>query len=362
MKGTNDSDQEAVISLLKSRGGTLVRSKRHNVWRLPNGQTFAFPQTGSDHRGWKNALSDVRRRLGIISPAKIQKDFEHQRRDHQPPSKPTPQTFLSSLPEREEPIKPAVRVLPEQEREFYTLAGQVPIVRSHRGGGPRSGARTGEAYTYSQEILSEANNVLRLYGQAAAQDYLDGVKNGSTPQSRKEETVTDYITEPAQDLRIVKGGTIEGQFEEALKRVNEYKHKEREAQEESMRWQSVANSLRHALSLVNATRSELRELQRGTEPHITTPAQQPSSDKKTRISASPHKPHGFWRNVIRETVITSPEKMNRDDLKRELHKAQPDVSEGSVYQAIRQALDNGWLIPDEHGLLEYIPRKEEVTA
>ena len=48
--------------LLKAHG-TLVRAKKHKVYRLDNGKTFVLAASPSDHRACKNALTDLRRLL-----------------------------------------------------------------------------------------------------------------------------------------------------------------------------------------------------------------------------------------------------------------------------------------------------------
>lgn len=49
--------------LLRAGGATLIRSKRHEVWRLPNGEIFVRPQTPSCARGTINSLVRLRRLL-----------------------------------------------------------------------------------------------------------------------------------------------------------------------------------------------------------------------------------------------------------------------------------------------------------
>ncbi len=61
--------ERQVAELLEQHGFALKRAKRHQVWYSPvlNLQ-IVFPSTGSDHRGWRNALADLKRRIrGRIS-------------------------------------------------------------------------------------------------------------------------------------------------------------------------------------------------------------------------------------------------------------------------------------------------------
>ena len=57
--------------LLKSVGAVLVRSGHHRVYKLPSGRTFVCANSCSDKRGYKNAVSILRRILaedGISLP------------------------------------------------------------------------------------------------------------------------------------------------------------------------------------------------------------------------------------------------------------------------------------------------------
>lgn len=56
-----------VIELLKESGAVLTRHKKHQVWRLPNGQNFVIAQSTSDRRSERNNLSDLRKMLGITN-------------------------------------------------------------------------------------------------------------------------------------------------------------------------------------------------------------------------------------------------------------------------------------------------------
>jgi hypothetical protein len=49
--------------MLRASGASLVRRKRHQVWRLPNGRNFVHSSSASDHLGVRNAVADLRRLL-----------------------------------------------------------------------------------------------------------------------------------------------------------------------------------------------------------------------------------------------------------------------------------------------------------
>lgn len=55
-----------VASLLKTNGAKLVRTKKHKVWRFPDGRIFTMPSTPSDSaHGDKNLLADLKKFLGL---------------------------------------------------------------------------------------------------------------------------------------------------------------------------------------------------------------------------------------------------------------------------------------------------------
>ena len=57
-------DMKEIQRLLKATGAVLLRNKRHAVYKLPNGKRFVLACSPSDHRGCKNALSDLRKLIG----------------------------------------------------------------------------------------------------------------------------------------------------------------------------------------------------------------------------------------------------------------------------------------------------------
>jgi hypothetical protein len=57
------SIEKEILHYMGSVGAVLVRSKRHNVWRLPNGRVVVTSQSPSDFRVFKNIVRDVKRAL-----------------------------------------------------------------------------------------------------------------------------------------------------------------------------------------------------------------------------------------------------------------------------------------------------------
>lgn len=74
-----DADIE-VNRLLAECGAVLVRNKKHEVWKLPNGGTFTRAATPSDHRAHLNQLTDLRRELGIVDPERGKPGERRQRK------------------------------------------------------------------------------------------------------------------------------------------------------------------------------------------------------------------------------------------------------------------------------------------
>lgn len=57
-----------VASILKQHKAVLVRTKRHNVWKFPDGKTFTAAQSRSDIHAEDNQLRDLKRLLGLNAP------------------------------------------------------------------------------------------------------------------------------------------------------------------------------------------------------------------------------------------------------------------------------------------------------
>lgn len=55
-----------IEQLLKESGAVLVRRKKHEVWRLPNGKIFVRSKTPSSRNTDKKSYSDLRNLLGIV--------------------------------------------------------------------------------------------------------------------------------------------------------------------------------------------------------------------------------------------------------------------------------------------------------
>lgn len=53
-------EQQEVIRLLKEHGGKLERTKKHQIWKLPDGRSYAMPSSPSCSFAWKNSLADVK--------------------------------------------------------------------------------------------------------------------------------------------------------------------------------------------------------------------------------------------------------------------------------------------------------------
>ncbi len=79
---------EKTESFLKEIGATPIRSKKHRVWRLPNGKNFVIPNSASDCRADANALHDLK---NILYGTKVFK--EGVRREKKVKAKPMESSF-----------------------------------------------------------------------------------------------------------------------------------------------------------------------------------------------------------------------------------------------------------------------------
>lgn len=88
-----------VTDYLREIGAEKIRSKRHNIYQLPNGRRIAIAQTSSDFRAEQNQLKDIRAALGL-----------------------TPSTFQEGE-RRTKKIRPGREVLPQYEK---VATGETP--------------------------------------------------------------------------------------------------------------------------------------------------------------------------------------------------------------------------------------------
>lgn len=65
MKSPKCAEYDEAVRILKEHGAEVVRTKKHVVWRLPDGRSWTMPSTPSDPCAWKNNLSDLRLFLGL---------------------------------------------------------------------------------------------------------------------------------------------------------------------------------------------------------------------------------------------------------------------------------------------------------
>lgn len=132
------AEHKEVIHLLKSHGAVLVRTKKHQIWKMPDGRSYTMPSSPSCPFAWKNSLTDLRTFLGINDPergkpgARRPKKAKKRRQklvlvDHAPSSTmPLSSQFveLCALREKLPPMKPAE--LPA----LIVLSELAPIVES----------------------------------------------------------------------------------------------------------------------------------------------------------------------------------------------------------------------------------------
>lgn len=60
-----------IHKLLQVNNAKLIRSKKHEVWKLPNGKKFTRSKTPSDHRASDQSLCELRKVLEIKSVSSI---------------------------------------------------------------------------------------------------------------------------------------------------------------------------------------------------------------------------------------------------------------------------------------------------
>lgn len=60
--------ERQIADTLEQHGATLVRQKRHNIWRFPDGRIFVQSQTPSDERTAKQQWMTLQKLLNLGDP------------------------------------------------------------------------------------------------------------------------------------------------------------------------------------------------------------------------------------------------------------------------------------------------------
>lgn len=60
-----NAEEKESIRLLNAAGAVLERTKKHRIWRFPDGRIHVMPSTPSCSHAWKNQLSDLKKFLGL---------------------------------------------------------------------------------------------------------------------------------------------------------------------------------------------------------------------------------------------------------------------------------------------------------
>jgi hypothetical protein len=356
---------EQVEQLLKRNGAKLLRTKKHHVYKLANGQRWTVPHTPSDTRSWQNCLSDLRSLLNSQKPAKTHLDFEHKKKPAQAPQVKATfyQELLVGLPARD--VLPAPPPAPNKlQREkmelekqmdkfmgdtIYPMAGKVPLRRT-KGGRAGRGIHCG-VFTYSPEVLAHANFLLRTVGEVASNEYLRKVSRGEHVETKQEEVV-EMEMKPATDARpSVSEGGLEQEIRQAREQVRSWKAKEQEAKEEVIRAERYVQALEGAHALRTMSRAQIRELSGNGNGSGGT--------HLTDLTPSGRFPKGFWTKIIVEIVGTTPMSLTRRGVCEEMLKTQGLGKEKYTiaYAALGNALTTKLVREDDQGFIRLVPTK-----
>lgn len=124
--------EKTVEDLLTSAGATLVRTKKHQVYRLPDGRAFVRSSSGSDWRTERNSLRDLKRLLN---------------EDHREPD--TASMAIEATPRAEGTVGLLVRPSPPREEAELVIPRIIP-------GHQRSRANCEVEFRSIDEVLEAA--------------------------------------------------------------------------------------------------------------------------------------------------------------------------------------------------------------
>src|SRR6266699_1375539 len=60
------SPHDQIAKLLNDHGAVLIRQRKHQIWRLPDGRSVTIASTPSDHRAAWKTVALLRRDLGLV--------------------------------------------------------------------------------------------------------------------------------------------------------------------------------------------------------------------------------------------------------------------------------------------------------
>lgn len=131
-----DSRLKEILSILSDVGAVVVRQRKHQVYRLPSGETFVVAATPSDgQHAYANALGDLKRRLGLYGERGVKGERREKKRREAPAAltMPTPlsghkaalSNFREQLGALPRAIPPAPAV-PRGKRIVHPVFGSHP--------------------------------------------------------------------------------------------------------------------------------------------------------------------------------------------------------------------------------------------
>lgn len=193
---------EQIETLLKASGAILARQHKHLVYKLPNGKTFVKTNKLGDVRASRNALSDLRKLLGVKREIKHStriKTTKHPR--HKQlflVNEPTPNlsSLSSALDLALNPRKPQLNI------EVVPLTTAMP--RRHRRRHPVEVMQT---YTPTPEVRLRANEILAQQGEKAMHDFLNKHRhefqlyNPYTNQEKKMDRLEELVANAKIEIR-----------------------------------------------------------------------------------------------------------------------------------------------------------------
>lgn len=265
--------REDVLQLLTISGAKLMRSKRHHVYALPNGQKYTIPSTPSDHRGWANCYSDLRRILDVPRQEKP-KRIQRQRHTEVAPFRP----FDINIPVNE---VPAPKTLAEQlmgltaPRVVTPVPAQEPEQPS-RVRRERRESQHGKVFRYSAEVIQHANHILSLYGEQKYREFLDDYQETAhhEPEARDMNTqdIERMVVEAKGKLQEIDEAIAEAHSREEQARADAEK-KEQQKKEVQDFITSAEMTLENAKLIAPMFLNGTKMLAQIVKPSVNTSAQ-----------------------------------------------------------------------------------------
>jgi hypothetical protein len=212
--------REETLSLLRKSGAELLRSKKHNIYRLKDGSRYVTPATPSDVHAWRNCLSFLKVKLGLSlrgedarvgSPKEKRKARQRQPRQ---PSALSPSPIGFNFRDKIRAALKGERLVSLPHDATVSVSAPKPnaaTLKGNHGSGLPKGRREpserhGAVRQWSKAEIEAANAAMR---QGKLNQYMSEYYRASTPFQPKENQSMLSVEQMQQTIAELESGMLQ---------------------------------------------------------------------------------------------------------------------------------------------------------